>query len=174
VSTVGPVDHLPRATLPWRTAPDLTECGKPIADLPAERVITVAALQKRIRDVGKQRAAFTACVTCMDTAERHHRHAHYARGDGGGSGVEALGREIEALRYVYPPSNPTGERGARATALWARRQRLEAELEAIAALVAEHRDEFDGYLAGRDQAVSLAARRAQVARRVRQRPEGTL
>lgn len=80
----------------------------------------------------------------------------------------------EALRYAYPPSSPTGERGARATALWARRQRLEAELEAIAVLVAEHRDEFDGYLAGRDQTVSLAARRALAARRGRPRPGGTL
>lgn len=43
--------------------------------------------------------------------------------------------------------------------LWARRGRLAAELEALAALVEAHREEFDGYLAGLAATVKLADRR---------------
>lgn len=153
MSKIGPVDHLPRQALPWRTEADFTECGKPLADLPVERVITVDQLQARIRDVGKTRAAFTACMTCWGTAERWRRQ----------SALETVVRELQGMEWASPPR--TDAERADAHSKWFRKQRLLAELQAITALVAAHRDEFDGYLVGLAETTSLAdARRRRRAR----------
>lgn len=154
VSAVGPVDHLPRTPLPWRTAADRTECGKPISDFEPSRIISVATLERRIQDMGKQRAAFTACMTCMSTADRWRNR------EGRSGPIEGIVREFEGLQWASPPPrDPTARRGEEAARTWARKQRAIAELEAIAALVTAHRDEFDGYLAGLADTTSLAAAR---------------
>jgi hypothetical protein len=172
MSELGPLDHLPRTLLPWRTEPDLTECGRPIGDV-GGRIVTVAELQARIASIGRQRAAFTACMTCMEAADRHHRA-------GAGDAMGAIARELAAVQYVSDYSDAQlqviyGGPGARrrggvekAKAARDRRRRFAAELDAIAALVAAHRDEFDGYLADRAETASLdearAARRLKRAR----------
>lgn len=157
MSTLGPVDHLPRAVLPWRTTAERTECGKDLADLPADRVITVAELQQRIRDIGKTRAAMTACITCMQTANRWH-----PRADGSGV-IETVVRELSGLEHASPPDPipPTSRHYGEISRRWARKQRILGELEAITALVAAHREEFDAYLAGLAETSSLDARRRQ-------------
>jgi hypothetical protein len=137
VTALGPVDHLARPPLPWRHAADLTECGIPLANLDPTRVITAAALDRRIRDLGQQRTAYTTCMTCWSTAGRWR--------SGEPDPIQVIVREAQAVEY--PGRHP------------ARRDALAAEVEAIVALVAAHREEFDGYLAGRSEAVSLADRR---------------
>lgn len=156
---VGPVDHIARLPLPWRTEADYTECGKPLADYATDRLVTADEVQARIKRIGKQRAAFTVCMTCADTVFRWS-------GSGGRNVLGAIEREIQATQYASPPHPGESTRDrSRSERMWARRQRLEAEVEALAALVAAHREEFDGYLAGRADTVSLADRRQ--ARRLR-------
>jgi hypothetical protein len=152
----GPLDHVARPRLPWRHDDELTECGKRISGLPADRIITYVELAERVTVLGQQRAAYTTCMTCWDTSERH-RHAR-------AEPIQVLRREIEGLglypREPMPDEHYRSERERRsAYAAWARHVRLQRELEAIAALVEAHRPEFDEFLAGREEAVDLASRR---------------
>lgn len=167
--SVGPVSHIPRRALPWR-APELTECGKPLTDFPVERLTSVEAVQALVRDVGAQRASFGVCMTCCSARDALARR-RYSRADEGV--VEALARECVAVQHAAPPlsmqyarlDERDRERAERSSDGWDRKQRLVGELEAIAALVEAHRDEFDGYLSGRAEAASLSERRASKRRR---------
>lgn len=182
MSAVGPVDHIARTPLPWRDEPDLTECGKNAVDVNG-RIVTRVEIERRIRDVGKQRAAFTTCMTCAETSDRYTRRTAWREEDGA---IVALGREIGAVQHATRPEPPRAHRTTVHTAdgsfiqqqrieprkqqiaLWDRRRRLTNELEAIAALVAAHREEFDAYLAGLGDTVQLAERRsAKRSRRAR-------
>ena len=163
MTTVGPVDHLARLPLPWRPKAELTECGKELGDFPPGRIVTVEQVQRRINAVGKTRAAFTVCLTCTATAERHHR-------TGGRGALAAIARVIEGLRYVQGPAyeGDPDRRGYEAhRRAWERRRLLEREMEALAALVAAHREEFDGYIKGLAAAPNLADARRARARRAR-------
>lgn len=148
VEKVGPVDHITRAPLPWRTSVDLTECGKPTAELTG-RLLTRDEAAARINRIGRQRAAFTLCMTCATTSDRHQGPAET-------DAVATVHRAMQSVRHAYPPGLTREQ-----TPQWQERQRLNGELEAIAALIAVHREEFDGYLAGLRQTVSLAERRGQ-------------
>lgn len=150
MNALGPLDHISRRRLPWRTEADLTECGKPIREL-AGRVVTREEVERRVKQIGRQRTAFSTCMTCADTSNRW-------TSDRRGSATSAVGREAAAVEHIQPPHHYSQDR-ERAQVLWNRRQRFEAELEAIAALVAAHREEFDGYLAGVGDTVSLDDRR---------------
>jgi hypothetical protein len=110
------------------------------------RVVSRETIQKRIRDIGKQRAAFTTCMTCATTSDRYQ-----------GLPLSSLARETSAIQYVEPYHAPDPQ--------WDRKKRLLGELEAIKALVSAHRDEFDGYLAGLADTVNLADRRRRGASR---------
>lgn len=159
MSALSPLDHIARTPLPWRTAPDLTECGKVITDLNG-RVVSRADIEARIRVVGKKRAAFETCMTCADAADRWAHRLH--RSDDAEEAISALGRELTAVQHAYPPR--TVHFGGRATReepsdLWERKQRLADELRAITALIDAHRDEFDAYLTGLNDTVKLADRR---------------
>lgn len=147
---VGPVDHITRAVLPWRTEPEWTECGKPVTNL-AGRLLTRAEAAARIKAIGKQRAAFSLCMTCVFTSDRQRNLYGHTEDP-----VGVVARATGAVRHAAPPWN-----GREVTKDWRERERLTAEFEAIAALIAAHREEFDGYLAGREQTVSLADRRRQ-------------
>lgn len=143
---VGPVDHVTRPPLPWRTDAHVTECGKPLDQLVA-----------RVQELGQKRAAYSTCMTCWETASRHRSDRRDL--------VRTLRREIEALRYV--PLGFIAEPATKACTLDQRRRRLDSELEALGALVDAHREEFDGYLAGKAQTASLADRRRSRAARPR-------
>ena len=158
---VGPVDHITRAVLPWRIEADLTECGKPLTDL-AGRLVTREEAAARIKRIGQQRAAYTLCLTCAGTSDRRNRSEP-------ADAAAIIFRVTEGLRYAAAPlpfvqyegSERLAARRQRAEREWAERQRFNVEVEAIVALIAAHREEFDGYLSGREQTVSLAERRGQ-------------
>lgn len=62
--------HIARAPLPWRSAADLTECGKPIAE---HRVVSRETATVWITAVGQQRAGLEICMTCANAS------GHWAR-----------------------------------------------------------------------------------------------
>lgn len=158
---VGPLDHITRAVLPWRTTADLTECGKDVARL-VDRIVTRDDAYARIKRMGQKRASFTLCMICAETSDRRNRFEP-------ADAVAVVARETSALRHASPPlpfvpyegSERNAARRQRAEREWAERQQINGEFEAIAALIAAHREEFDSYLSGREQTVSLADRRRQ-------------
>jgi hypothetical protein len=87
----------------------------------------------KVRREGKQRSAMTTCMTCWNTALRWK--------DWRQSPSDVMRRAL--------PTWPSGP------------DRADDELRAIAALIAEHRDEFDGYLNGLGDTVSLSDHRSQ-------------
>lgn len=137
-----PRDHVIRAVLPWRSG-ELTECGRELADVAS--AITIEQLIGRVKEHGKQRTAFTVCMTCWNTASSH-RHDTWEVDP-----IGVIGREAErcGMFRVYVSQTPE-------------RDQLTAELRAIEALIVAHRDEFDQYIAGLAESVDLdAARRAR-------------
>lgn len=116
-----PVDHVLRPQLPWRSGPGITECGY---DATKVRTLTRAQFFDRLKEMGQQRTAILTCMTCSDTARRHGAWEDDPRG--------ALQREIN------------WETG------WRRKDNGDAlrdELLAIAALIENHRAEFDEHIA---------------------------
>ncbi len=131
--TGATVDHIARPSLPWR-AESRTECGREAGDVAS--LISRDAAVRKVKDQGQQRAAMSTCMTCWSTADRY---ADWATSPG-----DVMAREV-----------PLGYR-------WRRSQGeplIDRELRAVAALVAAHRDEFDGYLAGLESAPTLTAAR---------------
>jgi hypothetical protein len=149
---VGPVDHISRAILPWRSTADLTECGKDVASYPG-RIVTREEAAARIKRIGQRRSMFSLCMTCVSTSDRYRsRYTPVITEDI----VMAVARAASSVQHSHPPYP-----GEDPSPTWRERQRLAAEFEAIIALIAAHREEFDGYLSGREQTVSLADRRRQ-------------
>jgi hypothetical protein len=127
-----PLDHVLRDPLPWRDD-HLTECGRATSDV-AGNIITVAELVARFKKYGQQRTAFTVCMTCWE-------RARYAR-EWTQNPEDVLLRELQRVR------DRDGSR-----------EKMRAELQAIAALIAAHREEFDMFLIDLDQTTNLAERR---------------
>lgn len=121
-----PLDHIMRPDLPWRVAVT-TECGKAAKNV--KSVIGREAFNERLKKYGRQRTAFTVCMTCAATA---NRWADFRLNP-----VDALRREVYGGRTE---------------------DQFEDELRAIAALVEAHREEFDQYLSGLKQTVQLLDR----------------
>jgi hypothetical protein len=96
---------------------------------------------------------FSLCMTCVSTSDRYRsRYTPVITEDI----VMAVARAASSVQHSHPPYP-----GEDPSPTWRERQRLAAEFEAIIALIAAHREEFDGYLSGREQTVSLADRRRQ-------------
>ncbi len=127
------LDHISRTELPWRTGVPRTECGLP--DTPA---LTTDEFVAKARREGQKRLAMTTCMTC------HDKRVMYGRVIGRDSIVEVLSREVQ--RVIR---SRKGEE----------RDDLEREMTAIAALIEEHRSEFDGLVDGLRQTTSLDERR---------------
>jgi hypothetical protein len=123
-------DHIIRADLPWRKAA-LTECGRKISSV--EGWTTMADIADRVRRLGKQRTAFTVCMTCYSTGWNYQTWEQ--------DPIDVIRRH--ATRYGRDNDN----------------ELLRAELRAIAALIEAHRDEFDGYIEGLAETIDLASRR---------------
>lgn len=139
-------DHLIRPLLPWRDPTDgLTECG-----LTAEghRWITLAEANQRIKAQGGRRAAFTLCMTCVDTVNRHQSRSFDEQPCG------SLLRELEWAwgRLRWQRSDMGDDAIVRA-------RRIDIEVRAIGALVEAHREEFDEFVAGHADTEDLTARR---------------
>jgi hypothetical protein len=133
-----PLEHVQRTPLPWRTE-SKTECGRPAAEYSA--VLTRDEFFAKVKKQGKQRAAMSTCMTCMETASRHTTW--------GESPSSVMSRELTTGRY----DRNMGEK------------QIDRELRAIAALIEAHGEEFHGYLSGLDQTVSLRERRLRSATR---------
>lgn len=123
-------DHIIRADLPWRKA-GLTECGRRIETV--EGWTTMTEIADRVRRLGKQRTAFTVCMTCYSTGWNYQTWEQ--------DPLDVMRRHT--VRYGRDNDN----------------DRLRAELRAIAALIEAHRDEFDDYISGLAETIDLASRR---------------
>lgn len=158
-STLGPIDHIARAHPPWRDPSlGLSECGLPVANHP---VVSLDEAVRRFRTLGRQRAAFTLCMTCVETAQRR-------------SWVGRGGERHEALTWDSDPAAVIEREAQNATGYrWGSGDRpldrlgalFRRELRAMAALVAAHPEEFEGYVAGLDETVDLASARDERAKR---------
>ena len=127
-------DHVRRLDLPWRET-TMTECGRQLADVATW--ITREELVARVKTDGIQRAAYSTCMTCLETAKRWPAWSE--------NPAQALSRE---LGHWGRPDEQT-----------------QVELRAIALLIAAHREEFDETVAGLKGTVSLAAARQAKRRR---------
>ncbi len=130
------IDHVERGPLPWRDV-ELTECGLPIDKHP---VITRRTYIARLREWGHERTRFTVCRTCATTAKNCLPWEE--------DPVAVMKREAERCGW-FPREDDQG------------RDLFTRELRALAALVAEHRAEFDGYVSGLTETVSLDAVRSR-------------
>jgi len=136
-------DHVARDIVPWRPTARYTQCGRPAATV--DSIITADELHARIHTHGQQRTAFTVCMTCWSTTDRHPATWHT-------NPAAVLVRELTRIRgYSTLDTPPTDPDGIRAN----------NELHAIAAILAAHQDEYDDYLAAADSAIDLASRRRQ-------------
>ena len=122
-----PVDHILRASPPWREGASITECGQNGASVTS---ITQDEFIAKVKELGKQRLAMFTCMTCIQTVDRWCRPSNDLR--------HVLQREIE-WETLY--GRQRGDRG----------RRLLDELEAIVSLVANHRDEFLSIIEANDQ-----------------------
>lgn len=104
--------------LPWRPAWQ-TECGLVIEQ--SSDVLTRAEWIAKVKNEGQQRAAFSTCMTCWQTALRRD---YSKRGDEEEAALRAIARELESY-------NKAG------------REVLRADFAAIAILIERHRNEFD-------------------------------
>lgn len=93
-------------------------------------------LLKREKEYGKQRTAMLTCMTCWETAARWPPFD-----------VEPM---AAVSREVY---------GGRADPAFTK------ELRALAALATKYRDEFDEFMQGLDETISLAERRRRARRK---------
>ena len=118
--SIGDLDHILRAQVPWRPDAVLTECGRVV-----NSAMPVSKLQEKIDREGQRRAALTTCMKCW------HRVSYHSYGPGGDDRVTALRRELDACS-TRPRSD--------------RRATMENDLRAIAALVELHREEFQELL----------------------------
>jgi hypothetical protein len=136
-----PVDHIIRPRLPWRleTEPAITECGY---DASKVKALTPEQFLARLKELGRQRAAMLTCMTCSDTAQRWSHWQDDPR--------KALEREIvwECGGGYYSRKD--------------RGERLKFELEAIAALVAAHREEFTAHISDGEQRRAWLEKKAQM------------
>jgi hypothetical protein len=121
-----PVDHILRPQLPWRESPAITECG---FDASKVSTLTREAFHARLKELGQQRTAMLTCMTCSDTARRWGTWEDDPRA--------LMERELQ-WEYRW---HRTTERGCR----------LHDELLAVAALIAEHREEFEAHITATEQ-----------------------
>lgn len=136
-----PKRHMRRAYPPWSSV-ESTVCGRPLADV--KTVLEWEDAEALVRRVGKRRAEFLFCQTCLS------RHAHRAdaprRWDTRPESVVADYAERGAY-FMDPPTDPVS-------------RQVRAEILALADLVAEHRDDYDQAVARRLVPDALAEHRA--------------
>lgn len=137
-----PLRHLPRLAPPW-SEPDVTVCGRPMSDV--RSVVSFEDARALYRRHGQARAVFLFCQTCIAS---HRGKAH-----------------IET-RFERAPAHVVVDWASRAGSFYYKKDtpeaaRIEAELKALAALAAEHREEFDTLVARFLTPDEFAAKRAQ-------------
>jgi hypothetical protein len=146
------VDHLVRHLPPWRAPEDaMTECGRPVTEV--QSTATSDEIRARIKRVGKARAAFTVCMTCVD---RERWATSWERDP-----ISVLARDTKRVGEYYTNRVPDSSSKPSEHRRYAERAALTAELRALAALAEAHPDEFRGYITGLASTTDLTARRQQ-------------
>lgn len=145
-----PLKHLLRAAPPWETR-EYTQCGRQAEKL---ATTTVAEMNTVIKRHGRQRAAYTHCMTCIETQQRYaswrleyDEHGNPQRRVAvpmtwESAPADVISRWVERARYREPEDA----------------DRLRRTLHAIGALVEAHADEFAA-MVDADGVVDLTARR---------------
>ncbi len=111
------LDHVSRISPSWATTLPLTECGRRIDDTGS--TITFDEMAEKFKRQGKQRAGMSSCMTCINRVS-------YGQEEG-----DDIVSRVSA--YLTRTHRVWGE--------------IAHELEAIDALVAAHRDEYDDLVA---------------------------
>lgn len=146
----GPLDHLRRVMPPWWTGPELTECGRLATDV--QSIVDRTALKAKFDRQGKQRAAFSTCMTCANLYQRPGSWERHP--------IDVLHRALEGSRYRLRGAGGEGEVTVA--------ERMRRELLALGMLAAEHQEEFEGLVEAIGQTEDLdAARRRSRMRAVR-------
>ncbi len=126
-------EHIVRSTVPWRE-PSLTECGRSLVDV--AKVLTFDQAKAKVDREGKQRALYSMCQTCVSTTNRNPGWAS--------DPAAVLHRTYPAISWHRDSPEAIATR---------------RELEAIAALIAAHRVEFDALVTGMADVTDLRDRR---------------
>ena len=141
-----PLTHIERSRLPWHDERK-TECGLDPCRVPTWTRDEAIA---KARELGRQRFSLFCCMTCTDTVERHSTWEQ----DPASCLVRFAERnQLGRSRWSEPDQNAS---------------RFAAELRAIAALIEEHREEFDETVEGLLNTASLDAARKAKRRRAKQ------
>lgn len=115
-----PLTHIMRTSLPWRAATK-TVCGRPTEQYRADLVVPLADAVKMRQRLGQQRFALVICMTCANCCN------NWSEWD-----TNPVARMLSEVSDSSRRRDPV----------------VEAELRAIAALIAAHRDEFDSIVDG--------------------------
>lgn len=110
-----PLTHIMRTSLPWRAATK-TVCGRPTEQYRADLVVPLADAVKMRQRLGQQRFALAICMTCANCCN------NWSEWD-----TNPVARMLSEVSDSSRRRDPV----------------VEAELRAIADLIAAHRDEFD-------------------------------
>lgn len=125
-----PVEHIERARIPWRRE-RLTECGRDVADVTL--CITRDQAVAKAKELGRQRYAMVACMSCVETFGRHNTWA-----------ADPVG----VLRRGLSDWGPKAGESAR-------------ELRAIELLIKAHPEEWADTLAALETALPLSDAQAR-------------
>lgn len=125
------MEHIERCILPWQSE-RLTECGKPVAEFAT--VLSREEAARKFREQGKQRAAMTTCMTCLNRGQ-------YQPMTWEDNPAAVMGRACERAGFHPREDHP-----------------MNVELRALALLVEAHRAEFDQAIADLTSAVPLRPR----------------
>jgi hypothetical protein len=137
-----PMEHIARPSAPWRLPQDArTECGLPVAGHP---VLSRDAWGAKVKELGKQRAAFTTCMSCWSTADRW-QEATFNQDP-----VQVVARETYGQKIISQEG----------------REIFRDELLALGALVEAHREEYEAIRASLNDASRLEQKRRERARRL--------
>lgn len=136
------LNHIARTSLPWRAA-ERTVCGRSLDEMADGVVLTLGDARAKEKRLGRQRFAMVICMTCVHNVRGWVEWDH--------DPVARFGREL---------GNGFGSD---------RSKELEAELRAIAALIAEHREQFDDMVAALLSPAVVAISDHRIARKGRRR-----
>lgn len=131
------ITHIERPPLPWRPE-RATECG---LDVSRHATWSRQEAIAKMKELGRQRFSMFVCMTCQHTMENH------ATWDDDPASCMVRHAAPMALRWS---ADRDGEK-----------RRFADELRAIAALIAAHREEFDGLVQSYGEVVNLRTARKQ-------------
>lgn len=140
VNVDEPMKHVLRPKPPWETV-ELTHCGRQGTTV---QITTVDGVNAHVRKYGRQRTAYTHCMTCLERVQAY-------------TSIDMRLRQRVPVTWENDPVAVVG-RWLDRTYEEPERARKRRILHAISALVEAHQDEFDAMVAA-DGVADLAAHR---------------